>query len=721
MKKHIPAAESLILQVKDYTHSISGLIDHLQEAFPEKTPDENNPRKNYLYISDVVDELGRQCVDLVQEGGGVHGIALAGYTYVLEKMGITFSKMAGTSAGAINTMLLGATLNRDEVEWLQSRPINPAWHSNYAFDKLNKDDFSSTRSEKLLEYLSGKDLSDLVDGHPAWRKILLKLFMGRVKLEAVSSEKKRLKWLGMGACLSLLILMCSSLALAISPASAMYNWWRVLITGSIISWVVLMALILARVIQARLLWLLSGKMGVNPGTDFYEWVKKKLEENKVNTIDSLREKMEMETIWFGESYHVPQNADAGLEKHDYTIEMTDADETNASFGKELTFISGRLTTLETAASNGNDIQREADELWDRLMRDANNLPAGDEVKEVVATARATQLLTLFTRIIKLQDISCGYNVTTKNRNAGSMPTTGPYTREMTIITTDITNEIKVEFPAMHKLYWGTKYDISPASYVRASMAIPFFFTPFKVHVTDDQRAEMEEAWQEFMKIEKRHNPQATWQADNDATLFVDGGAISNFPINIYATPEMPVPRKPTIGIQLEYEDETLSNTINTTLGEVGSIISTVRYYYDRDFIAKHDMYKRTVRAIDTGQIHWLNFNMQNKDKMELFFRGALAATIFLSCTHKDFDKHHTSWIPKLMQLAAEVPCPAGMQGAIRSKNCFSIYGKADEQLFRNADMENPHIRFSWPEYKRERLLALSRLKHQRNILKTFPK
>ena len=37
----------------------------------------------------------------MQEGGGVWGIALLGYTYILEKMGIRFFSLAGTSAGAI--------------------------------------------------------------------------------------------------------------------------------------------------------------------------------------------------------------------------------------------------------------------------------------------------------------------------------------------------------------------------------------------------------------------------------------------------------------------------------------------------------------------------------------------------------------------------------------------------------------------------------------------
>src|SRR6187402_2616488 len=57
-------------------------------------------------VSDVLDAEGHQYVNLVQKGGGVLGVALVGYTYILEEMGIRFIRLAGTSAGAINTALM---------------------------------------------------------------------------------------------------------------------------------------------------------------------------------------------------------------------------------------------------------------------------------------------------------------------------------------------------------------------------------------------------------------------------------------------------------------------------------------------------------------------------------------------------------------------------------------------------------------------------------------
>ena len=76
------------LSPKVFTDAVEPFISFLQEKFKDEP----------LCVSDIRDKFGKQYVDLVQEGGGVHGVALAGYTYVLEKMGIGFMKMAGTSA-----------------------------------------------------------------------------------------------------------------------------------------------------------------------------------------------------------------------------------------------------------------------------------------------------------------------------------------------------------------------------------------------------------------------------------------------------------------------------------------------------------------------------------------------------------------------------------------------------------------------------------------------
>ncbi|AMX02410.1 patatin-like phospholipase family protein [Microbulbifer thermotolerans] len=100
--------------------------------------------------SDVRDDEGHQYVDLVLEGGGMLGIALVGYTYVLEKAGIRFRKIAGSSAGAINALLLAAAGKPNEI-----------------------------KSERLLTILSNTDFSSFEDGRDFSKKTVQRLLSGK--------------------------------------------------------------------------------------------------------------------------------------------------------------------------------------------------------------------------------------------------------------------------------------------------------------------------------------------------------------------------------------------------------------------------------------------------------------------------------------------------------------------------------------------------------------
>src|SRR5690554_3260836 len=100
-------------------------------------------------FSDVIDSEGHQYVDLVQEGGGVLGVALVGYTYILETAGIRFCHLAGTSAGAINTLVLAA------------------------IDSIDKE-----KSKMVLDILARKDLFEFVDGDPVLKNIVQRVIDG---------------------------------------------------------------------------------------------------------------------------------------------------------------------------------------------------------------------------------------------------------------------------------------------------------------------------------------------------------------------------------------------------------------------------------------------------------------------------------------------------------------------------------------------------------------
>ena len=90
-----------ILQYISQDHNSDDLLQKLQSV------KEQNKIFSDVYTIDA-DGNTLQFVELVQEGGGTLGISLVGFCFVLEYCGIRFLKLAGTSAGAINTLFMAA-------------------------------------------------------------------------------------------------------------------------------------------------------------------------------------------------------------------------------------------------------------------------------------------------------------------------------------------------------------------------------------------------------------------------------------------------------------------------------------------------------------------------------------------------------------------------------------------------------------------------------------
>src|SRR5215210_5254082 len=132
-------------------------------------------------FSDVIDDQGSQYVDLVMEGGGVLGVALVGYTFVLEEMGLRFLRVGGTSAGSINALLvagLGTPQRR--------------------------------KSEKLVKELANVDFWSFVDG-------------GRAARAFVQTLVRHPSLPGLGF-RSLWVLRTVFKQLGLNPGEAFYGW-----------------------------------------------------------------------------------------------------------------------------------------------------------------------------------------------------------------------------------------------------------------------------------------------------------------------------------------------------------------------------------------------------------------------------------------------------------------------------------------------------------------
>ncbi len=213
--------------------------------------------------------------------------------------------------------------------------------------------------------------------------------------------------------------------------------------------------------------------------------------------------------------------------------------------------------------------------------------------------------------------------------------------KLAIITSDITTHSKIEFPAMAELYWKEPDKLNPAVLVRASMSIPFFFEPLVVKDIPNKGSHSNEKWGELVSYEGEIPPEVK---------FVDGGMLSNFPINVFHREDNKTPRMPTFGVRLSTYREDYSET-DSLLRMCGAMISTMRQIYDYDFLLKHPDYKRLICQIDAdGQFNWLDFNMPENDKIALFNLGARKAVEFL----KRFDWESYKGIRQQLAKAAIV-------------------------------------------------------------------
>ena len=192
--------------------------------------------------------------------------------------------------------------------------------------------------------------------------------------------------------------------------------------------------------------------------------------------------------------------------------------------------------------------------------------------------------------------------------------------KLVIVAADVTTESLVFFPEMANRYWPDPSRLHPAYLVRASMSIPVFFEPFEEVILRDKPS-IKEAWK-GTPYETDIPPRVT---------FLDGGMLSNFPINAFHAPGK-VPTHPTFGVKL---NPTRQQDTSTLAGLLGAAVNTARHSLDKDFLKKNRDYDSLVGYVDTEKIGWLDFEMTYRNKVRLFAQGAKAAVEFLEKFHWD--------------------------------------------------------------------------------------
>ena len=163
-----------------------------------------------------------------------------------------------------------------------------------------------------------------------------------------------------------------------------------------------------------------------------------------------------------------------------------------------------------------------------------------------------------------------------------------------VLVSDITNSRLTVFPDDAVLYGLKSDEINVAWAVRASCSIPGFFRPVKL----------------------------------GNVYFVDGGALSNFPIWIFDE-RVATPRWPTFGLLLDARESDEPNIINRWPHTyISAILSAILSGRDRTYNRPEENVYRTIR-IPVGNVRAIDYNMSQQTKERLYISGVSATVKFL--------------------------------------------------------------------------------------------
>lgn len=191
---------------------------------------------------------------------------------------------------------------------------------------------------------------------------------------------------------------------------------------------------------------------------------------------------------------------------------------------------------------------------------------------------------------------------------------------LAVVAADVSTETKAVFPDHADLYFADPLQVNPARFVRASMSIPYFFEPLILRDLPQGEAAIMR-WKRVGFDARKEDGGVP-----DSALFVDGGVMSNFPIDVFHQ-SAGVPAAPTFGVKLEYDNR--RRQIDGPLGLLGAIFNSARHCLDYDFLHRNPDYRHLVQWIPCQGYNWLDFDMSLQNKIGLFREGAIKAIEFL--------------------------------------------------------------------------------------------
>jgi len=176
---------------------------------------------------------------------------------------------------------------------------------------------------------------------------------------------------------------------------------------------------------------------------------------------------------------------------------------------------------------------------------------------------------------------------------------------LVVMTSDVSRGELVRLPWDYPRYGLVADDQLVADAVRASMSIPFFYEPVRF---------------------------AGAGTGSPASYLVDGGMLSNFPIDTFDRTDGKAPRWPTFGIKLSARPATPTPErfhVGGAFGLAKAMVGTMMNFHDQMHIDDPGVLARTM-FVDTADVRATDFGIDTATQDLLFDNGRAGAQKFLA-------------------------------------------------------------------------------------------
>ena len=177
---------------------------------------------------------------------------------------------------------------------------------------------------------------------------------------------------------------------------------------------------------------------------------------------------------------------------------------------------------------------------------------------------------------------------------------------LVVMTSDVTRARLVRLPWDYEQYGLDPDTQRVADAVRASMSIPFFYEPVRFTSRDPEGKEA-------------------------TSYMVDGGMLSNFPIEVFDRTDGKSPRWPTFGLKLSAKPDAAQRQkydVHGTFSLARAMVGTMTSFHDQIHIDNPSAVARTM-FVDTFGIRATDFDIDETMQDTLFKSGRQAAEAFL--------------------------------------------------------------------------------------------